>query len=146
MKIKIISIGKLKNKNLILEIENLKKRIQRLQIIELKEIKENDIEILKKKEFQSISSILNRDDFNILLWEFGKEFSTKELYETLKNKIRTITFVITGPFGPSKELKKKFDLILSLSKMTFTHEQAYYLLIEQIYRINCIEKKIPYNK
>ena len=46
----------------------------------------------------------------------------------------------------SNELKNLVDLKLSLSSMTFTHEQALYLLIEQLYRVQCFEKNISYSK
>ncbi len=146
MKFKIITIGKIKNKNLINEIQEIKKRINRIEIIELKEIKENNIKILQKKEFEIIKKTINKNDLNILLWEFGKEYSTIELYNKLKNENKTISFIITGAFGPNTELKTLILNHLSLSKMTFTHEQAQYLLIEQIYRLECYEKNIKYNK
>lgn len=146
MNFKIITIGKLKNKNLLQEINELKKRISRLEIIELKEIKDKNIEIIKKKEFDLISQNLKKSEFNILLWEHGKEFTTKDFYQKIKNLSQNICFIITGAFGPSEELKKIVNLNLSLSQMTFTHEQALYLLIEQIYRIECFKKNIPYTK
>lgn len=143
---KIITIGKLKNQNLINEIKNLKKRISRLEIIELKEIKDKNIEIIKKKEFELISKHLDKSNYNILLSEHGKEFSTKEFYNKFKNIEKPIFFIITGAFGANDDLKNQVDLYLSLSKMTFTHEQAFYLLIEQIYRLKCFRKNIPYTK
>jgi len=146
MKFKIISIGKIKNKNILCEIDELKKRISRLEIIELKEVKEKNVDILKKKEFELISSVLKKEDFNVLMWEDGKEFSTKGFYDKFKNQERTICFIITGAFGASQELHSLVDFKLSLSKMTFTHEQAYYMLIEQIYRMECYQNNIPYTK
>lgn len=146
MKFKIISIGKINNKNLSDEIFQLKKRISRLDIIELKEIKEKNIDILKEKESQIILNNIKKEDLNILLIEDGKEYSTKDLFNLYKNKNQTICFILTGAFGPSNNLRKIVHNHLSLSKLTFTHEQAQYMLIEQIYRLNCYEKNIPYNK
>lgn len=146
MNFKIITIGKLRNQNLINEINELKKRIKRIEIIELKEFKDKNIEVIKNKECEIILNTISKSDYNILLWEFGKEFSTEKFYEKIKYINQTICFIITGAFGPNEELKKNVDLTLSLSQMTFTHEQVFYLLIEQIYRIECFEKNIPYTK
>lgn len=146
MQFKIISIGKIKNKNLLLEIEDLKKRILRLDFLELKEIKDKNIDIIKKKEFEQIKSHISPSNFNILLTEFGKEFSTQDFYEKLKNITKPICFIINGPYGPCDELRKCVDLELSLSKMVFTHEIAKLLLVEQLYRVECFEKNIPYTK
>ncbi|NCC71255.1 23S rRNA (pseudouridine(1915)-N(3))-methyltransferase RlmH, partial [bacterium] len=116
------------------------------EIICIKEIKEKNIEKIKEKEFIEIQKYLKKDEFNILLWEFGTEYTTSQFYSKINTINKKITFVITGPFGANENLKKLFDLHLSLSKMTFTHEQALYLLIEQIYRLECIKKNIPYTK
>jgi len=147
VKFKIIYIGKIKNSNLFSEITNLRKRISRLEILELKEIKENNVKILQKKEFEEIKKHINKTEYNILLLESKNEFSTKEFYTFLeKNKEKKICFIITGPFGPNNDLKELVDFKLSLSKMTFTSQQAQYLLTEQLYRIECIKKNIPYTK
>lgn len=146
MKFKIITIGKLKNKNLLSEVDELKKRISRLEIVELKEVKDKNTDVIKKKEQELIEKNISKSDYNVLLWEYGKEFSTKEFYEKIKKIDKTICFIITGAFGPSDELKDMVDMKLSLSAMTFTHEQAFYMLIEQIYRAQCFERNIDYSK
>ena len=57
-----------------------------------------------------------------------------------------MTSLVTGAFGPSEELKRRTLFSLSLSEMTFTHEQALYMLVEQLYRVSCFEKGIDYTK
>ncbi|MFW5704522.1 MAG: 23S rRNA (pseudouridine(1915)-N(3))-methyltransferase RlmH [Nanoarchaeota archaeon] len=146
MQYKIISVGKVKNKSLQTEIEELKKRISRLKEIEIREIKDSNPEIIKKKEFEEIKKNLSSEDFKVLLTEKGESFSTQNFYERLKSIEKPICFIINGAFGHSKELEKYIDMKLSLSEMTFTHEQAKYLLFEQIYRLECFEKGIPYTK
>jgi 23S rRNA (pseudouridine1915-N3)-methyltransferase len=146
MKFKMISIGKIKNKNILSEIDELKKRISRIEHIELKEIKDNNIEIIKKKEFEIIKNTIKKDELNILLWEHAKEYSTKSFYDKFKNQEQTITFIITGAFGGNEDLKNLISNQLSLSQMTFTHEIAQLMLIEQIYRLECFSKNIPYTK
>ncbi len=145
-KIKILIIGKIRNKNLFNEINQLKKRINRLEIIELKEIKDKNIEIIQKKEFEIIKSHIKNSNYNILLTENGFEYTTLDFYKKLKNIEKEIIFIISGPYGSNNELKKLVNLNLSLSKMIFTHEQALYLLVEQLYRSQCYNKNIPYTK
>ena len=70
----------------------------------------------------------------VALTEEGREFSTKEFSEYLGKVDRRIVFIIGGPFGIADEVKKRADLLMALSKMTFTHEMARFLLCEQLYR------------
>lgn len=144
--IKIITIGKIKNSSLKFEIEDLMKRLRRVEIIELKEIKESNIDKLKDKEFELIKKYLISDSNNILLWEHGKTFSTQKFYEKISKIEKPINFIITGAFGPSRDLINSVNSTLSLSEMTFTHEQALYMLVEQIYRVDKIEKGSNYTK
>ncbi len=146
MQFKIITIGKIKNKSLSSEIEELKKRISRIEIIELKEVKDKNPEIIKKKEFELIKPHINPPNHNFLLWEHGKTYSTQKFHDILKKTDKHTCFIITGAFGPSIELKQLIQHHLSLSEMTFTHEQALYMLIEQLYRVECLEKGINYTK
>ncbi len=143
---KIICIGKIKNSNLKSEIEELKKRIARLEIQELKEIKEKTENEVKNKEYEEIKKHLNNSYLNILLTENGTSYTTQTFHQFLKKQENPICFIISGAFGPDEKLKQEINQHLSLSKMTFTHEMAQYLLIEQLYRAECIEKNIPYTK
>jgi 23S rRNA pseudoU1915 N3-methylase RlmH len=146
MQFKIIYFGKIKNKNILDEIEKLKKRISRIEFVELLEVKGNDVKIIKKKEFDSFKKYMTSDSYNVLLIEDGIEFSTKSFFDSLTKIDKPINFFITGPYGPLKTIKSKFDLNLSLSQMTFTSKQTLYLLVEQLYRVDCFVKNIPYTK
>ena len=143
--ITIICIGKIKNQSLKKEIDELSKRIQRLEIIELKEIKDKNPETLKQKEEELILHHIKQTHSTFLLHEHGNKYSTKEFSSLISSVENPITLLITGPYGPSQNLIPKFSRI-SLSPMTFTHEQTLYLLLEQLYRAQCIEKNIPYTK
>ncbi len=146
MQITVLSIGKIKNKQLLHEIEELSKRIPRLKRIELKEIKASNEEQTKRKEFEEIGKYLDNEYYKVLLSERWKVFTTDLLYHFLRKIDRPLLFIISGAYGPSIELIDSVDIVLSLSPLTFTHEMAYYLLIEQLYRLETIEKGIPYNK
>ena len=70
----------------------------------------------------------------IALTEEGREFSTKEFSEYLEKVDRRIVFIIGGPFGIADEVKKRADMLMAMSKMTFTHEMARMIFLEQLYR------------
>lgn len=143
--ITILVIGKIKNFSLKKEIEELQKRITRLKIIELKDIKENSPDSKKQKEEEIIIKNTKNSSRTFLLHEHGKTYTTKEFSKKISSHEEHITFIITGAYGPSDNLCSLFERI-SLSPMTFTHEQALYLLVEQLYRVECFEKNIPYTK
>lgn len=88
-----------------------------------------------------IASILPRDALVIVLDEKGKQMNSVEFSEMIgrsKDKGETLVFVIGGAFGLSDGLKREASLLLSLSKMTFTHQMIRPFLLEQIYRGFCI--------
>ena len=151
-KLKIITIGKLKNQSLKSEIEDLTKRMSKLDIVELKEIKEKNENILKKKEYDLLKPhISGQEQTTFLLCEYGKQYSTFEFDNLIKKtneqtNNQTLQFIICGAFGPDEQLKNQLHKKISLSKMIFTHEQALYMLVEQIYRHYCFDKNIPYTK
>ncbi len=147
--INIYYFGKIKNKNLKNEIEYYSKKIDKVKLISIKENKERNPELIKKKEFLNIKEKI-KNDYNILLMEKGKEYDTIKFCEYIEKKIKNINkninFIINGPFGPSQELINFCDETISLSRLTFLHETSIYLLLEQLYRCQCIKNNIPYHK
>ena len=138
--IKIICIGKLKDRFSVLEQDYIKKikHFDKLEIIELKEASGNSKEDILKKEERLIIPKLK--DNIIVLSEEGKNISSKE-FSNLENA----TFVIGSSNGLSENIKSKGKLI-SLSKMTFNHQLARIILLEQIYRSYCIKNNLPYQR
>ena len=79
--------------------------------------------------------------------EEGKQFNSVELCSLLLNfKNKKINFLIGDTDGVSSDIKEKSDLILSLSPLTFPHELARLILIEQIYRAISISNNSPYHR
>ena len=142
---RIICIGKLKEEFKILEKEYLKKikPFTKIEIIEIKEAKGNSAkEILKKEEKEIVQKIKGT---LIVLAEEGKLLSSEEFARILE-KSSEITFVIGSSYGVSEAIKKRASVLLSLSKMTFSHQLARIILLEQIYRAYCIIKNLPYQR
>ena len=75
-----------------------------------------------------------RGAYTVALTEEGREFSTKEFSEQLGKIDRKIIFIIGGPFGIAEEVKQRADMMMALSRMTFTHEMARMIFLEQLYR------------
>lgn len=144
--IKIICIGKIKEKYLTDGINDYLKRLTKYHKIELIELKDSDI----KKEKEEILKVLNRDSYIISLAIEGKEYKTTELSEKIDNLLTNgksnITFVIGGSDGIDEEIKNISNELLSFSKLTFPHGLFRLILLEQIYRIFKIQNNETYHK
>lgn len=155
MNIKVLAIGKTDNKNLQVLIEEYSKRLGfyikfDLDIIpDIKNAKNLSESEQKIKEGQLILNKLSPTDYLILLDENGKEFSSIGFSEFLQKKmnsgLKTIVFVIGGPYGFSEEVYKKAEEKVSLSQMTFSHQMIRLFVIEQIYRGFTILNNEPYH-
>jgi 23S rRNA (pseudouridine1915-N3)-methyltransferase len=93
---------------------------------------------------------VNQSNFVCLLDVKGRSISSHELAEKIENwqnrGLKEIAFVIGGAEGVSSEVVEKADFGLSLSLLTFTHEMARVVLLEQLYRAYTIIKGFPYQK
>ena len=139
-KIRILTIGKVKKLWIKEGVSTYRKRLGGIQILELKESNQF-------KESDLISSSFLRNDTKVILSEEGSFFSSEDLADFLSQyKNQHISFAIGGPDGLTTDLKNNCDLILSLSKLTFPHEIALLLLLEQIYRSHSILSSHPYHR
>ena len=155
MNIKLIAIGKTDNKNLQTLIEEYTKRLSfyikfDLEIIpDIKNVKNLSEAQQKEKEGELILSKISATDNLILLDENGKTFSSVGFSEFLQKKmnagIKTLVFVIGGPYGFSDTVYQKANGKVSLSEMTFSHQMVRLFVIEQIYRGFTILKNEPYH-
>lgn len=144
--IHLIALGKLKEEYWReAEAEYLKRLRPYVKIIihELKEEafdEKSNADVIKKKEAEKIKDTLSmiKDNFVIVMDEHGKQFSSVELSRFTSNETieqwNNVTFVIGGPLGLDKSIVEAADLVLSMSKFTFTHQMARIILMEQVYR------------
>ena len=144
MNILIVSVGKIKERNILNLINDFVKRIGYDAKIELREVRDSDT----KSEGEKLLKILEKESGYIFaLSEEGQGYPSTEFAKKLKEKeTRKIIFVIGGPFGLSDCVKQKANEVFSLSKMTFTHELARLFLAEQIYRAISINLNRKYHK
>ena len=140
--IRLIFVGRTREKFLSSGISEFAKRLERFGNFRLVEIKDSNSE----EEGGRILKMLD-DDYAVILSVDGKEFSSEEFADFIKENIdRDISFVVGSESGLSKGVLKRADLRLSLSKMTLTHEMARLFLIEQIYRAFTIIRGMKYHK
>lgn len=157
MKIKIVCVGKIKENSLTNLIEEYLKRLSKYVNVEVVEIKEANLKSLSKKDIelalnQEGSNILNyvrKEDYLISLCIEGKaldSISVASLIDELRGSGKDIVFVIGSSYGLSEEVKRRSDLKLSFSKMTFPHQLMRLILLEQIYRSFKIINHETYHK
>jgi len=155
MKVKLITVGKTISpflKEGEQEYEQRLKHYMKFERIDLKEIKRTKnttTELLKKKEADLIISNINDTDYIVLLDEKGKEFSSIEFSEWIKNKVnfghRSLVFLIGGAYGFDEKMYNRAQEKISFSRMTFSHQMIRLLFLEQVYRANSILKGEKYH-
>lgn len=155
MNIRLLTIGKTDNKALQTLIDDYTKRLSfyvkfDLEIIlDIKNVKNLSEAQQKEKEGELILSKITTTDHLILLDENGKTFSSVGFSDFLQKKmnagIKTLVFVIGGPYGFSETVYQKAQGKVSLSEMTFSHQMVRLFVIEQIYRGFTILRNEPYH-
>lgn len=155
MKIKILWPGKTRNRSL-KELQNfyLKKinKLETCDLIETKEARglpESAEKKILAKEAQGLEKHI-KDDYIVCLFDKGKEMNSEEFAHFLEEKgsgsACCITFIVGGFLGLTDGILKKAHVLLSLSKMTFSHELTRIVLLEQIYRSLTIKHGRQYAK
>ena len=151
LNIKIITIGKIKEKWINEGIHEYIKRLKPYAKIEIVELKSESFSPNNKQKAMAIESarieealLKERDSAIYFLDEYGDNLSSKEFAYKLDKENGKIVFVIAGALGYNREILKNKNLI-SLSRLTFTHTMARLILLEQIYRSICILKDKEYH-
>ena len=150
--IKIICVGKIKEKYFVDAINEYKKRISKytkLEIIELQDYDNPNKEIVLEKEKELILNNINPKDYIITLEIEGNTLDSIEFANKLDKTFQinsNITFIIGGSYGLSNSIKELSNYKLSFSKMTFPHQLFRVILLEQIYRSYRILNNESYHK
>ena len=156
IKIKIVCVGKIKDAYLNQGISEFVKRLNGYCNLEIVEVKDEKIvantseEKILEIEGNRILEKVNDKDYMILLDLRGKQFSSEEFAEKLDSLISSgvgnYAFVIGGSLGQSENVRKRANLLISFSRLTFTHQMIRLLLLEQIYRGFKINNNETYHK
>ena len=145
MRVRIIAVGKAKDRELRSLLGDYYARIGRyakLEEVEIKDGKEAEVSDRLEKSIPDRSRV-------VALEVDGRALSSRELAKWLERaeneSVQSVVFLIGGAYGLPQALSKKADLRLSLSAMTFPHRLARLVLAEQIYRAFSISRGEPYD-
>ncbi len=160
MHIKIISVGKIKERYFVDAINEYSKRLSAYCDLEMLEVQDESIsknsndsldKIIKEKEGEKILTKIKPGEYIILLdFEKSKEYDSisfsKHIEDLMCSSQSHITFVIGGSLGLGENIRKVANERMLLSKMTFTHQMTKVILLEQIYRAFKIMNHETYHK
>ncbi len=153
MKVEFWYIGKTNEKYLIQGMSIFEKRLShycKFKSICLKDVKpgQNSNET-KLREFDLINSKLTTSDYLILLDEIGEMHSSEKFSKVIEklqlNASKRVIFLVAGAFGAHELLQKRANKLLSLSKMTFSHQMIRLFFLEQLYRAFTIIRNEKYH-
>ncbi|MFY9611677.1 MAG: 23S rRNA (pseudouridine(1915)-N(3))-methyltransferase RlmH [Blastocatellia bacterium] len=155
MKLRFVWIGKTKRLPIKELITEYLERVGRFAPVEVSELRDrtevgSDPRVIVEKEGADILARTTSDPFVVVLDERGRQLDSIKLAELIERHrlsgTRQMTFVLGGHSGISDVVRKRADFVLSLSRMTLTHELARIVLIEQVYRAFTIIHDLPYQK
>lgn len=155
MKIELLLLGKTKDTYLQQGIDEYVKRLSRYNPIELIEIKtprhgsRSDAEIMVQ-ESSLLEKKIRKGHCRIVLDSRGRQVSSESFADFIsaleQQAVSTACFIIGGPLGLADEQRTKADHLLSLSRMTYTHDMSRLILLEQLYRAYTIKAGTGYHK
>lgn len=158
MRFTFLTIGKIKEKWMRQGIDEYLKRLSPMAKVEIlspdeEKMPENPSPAMKEKvmekEGDKLLKYLKDEDFLILLDLKGKLVTSEGLADILRRKMVSGTsrffFMIGGPYGNGENIRKRANLKISISTMTFTHQMARLILAEQVYRAMKIIRHEPYH-
>lgn len=149
-----VFVGKMRERYYIDAFEEYFKRLGAYSKPELKEIpeerlpeqpSEREIAQALKREATEIEKAVPKGAYTVALCVEGREMSSEELARALEGKPK-LCFIVGGSFGLDESVKKRADLRLSMSKLTFPHHLARVMLAEQVYRAFTIQNGGRYHK
>lgn len=133
-------------------VEHYRKLLRRFANVEIITIAQDrnikKIDIIIKKEAEKIKKYLREKAFFILLDVRGRELDSEDFSKLLEEILemgKNLDIVIGGPFGVDDSIRRRADFLLSISKMTFTHELCVILIMEQLFRAFKILKGETYH-
>ena len=156
MKLHLIFVGKTREPYLRDGIEDFLKRLRRYVPVEVKVVRaerltrDGQTERVVEIESERVAVAVSRDSHLVVLDRQGKQMTSEGmahwLHKLERQGCRKLCFAVGGALGFSDKLRGQAQTLLSISKMTFTHEMSRLILLEQLYRARTIMKGEKYHK
>jgi 23S rRNA (pseudouridine1915-N3)-methyltransferase len=152
VQIRVVAVGKLKAPYAVQACAEFAKRLGPYYPLEIVEVKASDGSLplqAMREEAERIGKHLHNDDCVWLLDRGGEQLSSEQLSRMIAGVAnagtRRMAFVIAGTYGAGQSLRERADFVWSLSNLTFLHEWARMIVVEQIYRAAKIARNEPYH-
>lgn len=155
MRINLLCIGKTDDKEISSLVQYYLNRLPKhwnfeiTEFPDVKNAKNLTPELLKKEEAKLFLNFIENSDITVVLDEKGKQFTSREFSSKIENwmnvSVKKVNFLIGGAYGFSEEIYSRANEMMSLSKMTFTHQMIRLFFVEQIYRADQILQGKPYH-
>lgn len=143
MKVKMITVGKVKDPHFVAQIKTYTTRLNRFAKVSWHTIKDSN----PAQEGNALGVLIAKESgFTFVLSEEGRTYTSPEFATRMATIARDLVFVVGGPEGVDARVKAAADEVLSLSPMTFVHEMAQVFLVEQVYRAFTIMHHGKYHK
>jgi len=155
VKLKLVSVGKVKDPSLLELCQFYQGRLKPFVHLQVEEVHDCPVrkgmphKIAADREAEEILQKIPDGNFYVALDERGKQKTTEEWAELFKKwqneSKKEITFVIGGAYGLSESILRGAREKLALSKLTFTHDMARVIFLEQVYRVYTLIRGVPYH-
>ncbi len=140
----LIAVGRLKNQHLRALCDDYSGRLRRMGRFDTVELKDSDVEAEGSRILTAFDNRAGAESW--ALAEEGKTMTSTALAQRIQERQGAeLVLIIGGPYGLSPSVKQRANRLFSLSPMTFTHEMARYLLLEQLYRAASINTGSKYH-
>ena len=154
MKIVVAAVGKLRmaaTAELANEYEVRTRRFAPVEVVEVRDQRGSDPARVAESESGRLLDVLRPEDHVVLCDERGKQLTTKGLATLVEQRLKAggrgrLVFVVGGAEGVDDRVRKRADAVLALSGLTFPHELARVILLEQIYRVVSLLHGHPYHR
>jgi len=160
MIIRLIAVGKLKDKHWQEGVADYARRLNAYAPLEVTEVSESrlaegaspaeELKAVAREGDALLSRLKGREGKVVALDRMGRALDSLELADWLKRQIingqKETAFIIGGPLGLAPSVLERADLVISLSRLTFPHQMARLILLEQIYRAFRIMRGEPYHR
>lgn len=155
MQLELLFLGKTKDSFLSRGIDEYFSRLKHyvqvsIKILKVKGAGNSNDSVLKEQEGKVLLGNISAGAFKVVLDPRGGQYTSEEVAQLLdrweQQGVKKINFIIGGALGLSDAVLREADLVLSLSKMTFTHDMTRLFLLEQLYRAYTIKAGEKYHK